>query len=89
MATLDFDTATIDEIIEELNKYPIERRLLEYKLTESAILSKGQENFNGDKKHYEAALKDIREGIADCEKQLATKKLVGKCPIKGYNVNFY
>lgn len=85
----DFTYATAEEIATELSKYSVERRLLQYKITEEEILTIGQENWNGDKKNYQAQLQFIRAGIAECEKQIATKKLASKCPIKSCDVSFY
>lgn len=84
----DVTTATADEINTELAKHSTERALLLYKLAEEEILSIGQENWDGDKKHYEAKLSDVRDGIADCEKKLIAKKSKNKCPIKSCVVNY-
>jgi len=85
---LDFTTASSEEILIELSKFSIERRLLEYRQAESQILSIGQENWNGDKKHFEARLREVQVGIETCEQQLARKKQAKKCPFKGCEVNF-
>lgn len=86
---IDFTTATSEEILAELANYTIERRLLAYRTAEEKIISIGQENWNGDKKHYEARLAEVQEGIKMCEAQLANKKLASKCPFKGCDVRFY
>ena len=84
----DIQTATTDEINIELSKLSIERRLYFYRQAEEKILEIGQENWNGDKKHFEARLREVQFGIETCEKQLAIKKSRKKCPMRTCEVNY-
>ena len=49
---LDLSIATPLEIEAELSKYSLNRKRLAYEVAIEDVLSIGQENWDGDKKHY-------------------------------------
>jgi len=83
--SIDLSTATEAEIRAELGKYTLERQRLAYLIAIEELLSIGQENWDGDKKHYKARLDYLRAGLSEVERKMASKK----CGIKACNVEFY
>lgn len=83
---LDLSTATEWEINNELGKYSLNRKRLAYEIAIEDVLSIGQENWDGDKKHYEARLDFLQSGLKEIQKQISLSKQ--KCTIKTCNVEF-
>ena len=85
---LDLATASPEAITTELAKYSLARQKLAYLTAIEEITINGQENWNGDKKNYQARLDHLRAGLEEVEAKLRAKALAKKCPFKGCNVNF-
>jgi len=82
--SIDLSTATSDEIAAELANYSLNRQKLAYLIAIEEVLTIGQENWDGDKKHYEARLDFLRAGLAEVE----CKMRASRCGIKGCSVEF-
>lgn len=84
----DLTTATDAQILTELSKHTLERQRLIYLLAIEEITTNGQENWNGDKKHYEARLDHLQKGLEAIDVKLQRKQSANKCPFKSCEVNF-
>ncbi len=85
---LDLGTATPEQITTELAKYSLDAQRLEYSQAIRRITADGQENWNGDKKHFEARLDYLRGCLNDVEAKIRAKRNKKKSAFKGVDVNF-
>ena len=85
---IDLTTASTASIATELAKYSLERQKLAYLVAIEEITTNGQENWNGDKKNYQARLDHLTNGLSDVEDKMRAKANANKCPFKGCDVRF-
>lgn len=85
---LDLATATPEQITTELAKYSLDAQRLEYSQAIRRITTDGQENWNGDKKHFEARLDYLRACLNDVEAKIRAKRNKKRSAFKGVDVNF-
>ena len=79
---------TVEEINTQLAVYTDERRLVMYRSAEERLLALGQENWNGDKKHFEGRVDYLQNAINDLESKIRKKKRKSKCGISGCSIAF-
>lgn len=85
---LDLGTATPEQITTELAKYSLDAQRLEYSQAIRRITENGQENWNGDKKHFEARLDYLKTCLKEVEDKIRAKRNAKRSAFKGVDVKF-